>query len=168
MEQRVAIAPANLNYSIFIMKFHLRNLAISAALFTLTLFSFSCSKDADIYDNLVGEWHYSDNDTDVYIAFGESGEYELFQKIGAGRYREYRGKWFLEKGILSGDYAEGSEWGSSYKVEVNSNTLTLIALNGSEEVTVYTRESIPASVRESANMIQFHLQEPRSASLTDF
>ena len=166
MEQRVAIAPANLNYCI--MKFNLKSLVIPAVLFTIALFSFSCAKDAVLQENIVGEWHYSDNDTDVYIAFGESSEYELFQKIGAGRYREYRGKWFLEKGILSGDYAERSGWGSSCKVEVNSNTLTLIALNGSEEVTVYTRESIPASVRESANMIQFHLQEPRSASLTDF
>ena len=76
MEQRVVIAPANLNYCI--MKFNLKSLVSPAVLFTIALFSFSCSKDAVLQENIVGEWHYSDNDTDVYIAFGESSEYELF------------------------------------------------------------------------------------------
>lgn len=135
------------------MKFQLRTLSLWAALFSIVLFSVSCSKDAVICETLTGEWHYCSDDAEVYIAFADGGDYELFQKIGAGRYREYRGKWYLNKGILSGDYDGGPGWGSSYKVEVNSNQLILTALNGSEEVSIYQREAIPASVKESAIML---------------
>ena len=56
----------------------------------------------------------------------------------------------MKKGVMSGHYGEGIAWGSSYRVEIDGDTLVLAATNGSGEKTVYRRESVPASVRESA------------------
>ena len=79
-----------------------------------------------------------------------SGIIRMPLQIGEGRYREYRGEWTLKKNILSGNYGEGIAWGSSYRVEIDGDTLLLSATNGSGEKNVYRRESVPASVRESA------------------
>ncbi|MGM9744749.1 MAG: lipocalin family protein [Candidatus Cryptobacteroides sp.] len=128
----------------------LHSLALVALLSAFVLSTLSCSKEANLRESLPGEWHYSDAASDVYIAFSADGHYELFQKIGEGRYREYRGEWTLKKNILSGNYGEGIAWGSSYRVEIDGDNLLLSATNGSGEKTVYRRESVPASVRESA------------------
>lgn len=116
----------------------------------------SCSKESDLRSDIIGEWHFSDMETDVFIEFRADGDYELFQKIGAGRYRGYAGKWKLEKNILSGTYNEGDDWGSSYRVDIKSfDTLVLSAMNGSEEKNIYKREDIPADVRESALIVKY-------------
>lgn len=113
-----------------------------------------CSEKPDSRTDIVGEWHFSDTETDVFICFCGDGTYELYQRIGAGRYRKYTGQWKLEKKILSGTYGEGIEWGSSYEVEISSyDTLALLAVNGSGERTVYSREGIPSSVRDTAIIV---------------
>ena len=61
-----------------------------------------CSEKQDFRADIIGEWHFSGIDTDVFISFGGDGTYELYQKIGDGRYRGYTGQWKLEKDILSG------------------------------------------------------------------
>ena len=61
-----------------------------------------------------------------------------------------QGTWTLEKDILSGIYADGSEWGSSYKVEFDNETMTLTAQNESAEALTYTKEAIPSEVKDSA------------------
>lgn len=121
-----------------------------AAVSALLLAALSCSKESELRSDIVGEWHYCDADADVFLAFSGTGDYELFQRIGDGRYRGYTGKWTLKKDILSGSYAEGISWGSSYKLSIGSGTMTLTAVNGSGEKNVYRRENIPYSVRETA------------------
>ena len=113
-----------------------------------------CSEIQDFRADIIGEWHFSGIDTDVFISFGGDGTYELYQKIGDGRYRGYTGQWKLEKDILSGTYGEGIEWGSAYKVDISSfDTLVLSAVNGSGEKIVYEREDIPSSVRDTAIIV---------------
>ena len=124
--------------------------ALAALLCASVVSTLSCTKEANLGESLPGGWHYSDAASDVYIAFSADGHYELFQKIGEGRYREYMGEWTLKKGVMSGNYGEGIAWGSSYRVEIDGDTLVLAATNGPGEKTVYRRESVPASVRESA------------------
>lgn len=108
-------------------------------------------KKVDYKALISGEWHCSpaDIETDVHAVFEADGCFDAYQKIGEGRYRHYTGTWSSEGSTLSGIYSDGSAWGSTYRMEFpDDNTMTLTALNGSEEVMTYFREAVPAEVKE--------------------
>ena len=104
------------------------------------------------------EWHcvVSDIDADIYLSLGDSYTFELYQKIGEGAYRLYKGTWELDEdtAMLSGKYNDGAAWGSGYTVSVSEdgNSMTLTPSEGSE-AQVYRKESIPSEVKEKAVVI---------------
>ena len=118
------------------------------------LMATGCKKDekpVDYKGLLPGEWHCAavEFGADVYACFEADGDFDLYQMLGEGRYRHYTGNWSIKGDILSGTYSDGTEWGSSYKMSFSGNDLmTLAAQNGSEEVVIYSRESIPSEVKE--------------------
>ena len=124
----------------------------------LTAFAFAgCNKENDtpelkLADKLAGEWHciVEQYNADVYVAFYADGKFDEYQHLGEGGYRHYAGSWTLEKDILNGSYSDGIEWGSSYKVSFDGETMTLTAQNESQEALTYTKETIPAEVKDSA------------------
>ena len=143
-------------------------LFILAALMVIS--ATGCKKDEKLIDckaTLPGEWHCTPEgiDADIYAAFDESGSFDLYQRLGEGRYRHYTGTWKCEGNTLSGIYSDGSAWGSSYTVTFTDlDNMTLTALNGSEEVMAYAREPVPSEVKEdcieakSEGMLNSHPQ----------
>ena len=127
-----------------------------------------CKKDEKPIDykaTLVGEWHCAPEniDAEVYASFEEGGSFDLYQKVGEGRYRHYTGTWECEGNTLSGTYSDGAAWGSSYIVDFKDNdNMLLTALNGSEEVMTYTRESIPSDVKVDCIEVKSSLRMPNS------
>lgn len=123
-----------------------------------------CKKDEKPIDckaTLPGEWHCMPEgiDADVYAAFEEDGSFDLYQKVGEGRHRHYTGTWKCEGNTLSGNYSDGSAWGSSYTVDFKDNdNMTLTALNGSNEVMSYTRESVPSEVKDDCIEVKSSLR----------
>ena len=116
-----------------------------------------CGKENDTpkVDNatkVVGEWHCAPEgyDVDVYVAFDAAGTFDEYQRLGEGRYRHYEGTWSVEKNVLSGVYVDGTEWGSTYTLSFNGDTMTLTANNESAEAIVYTKTEIPAEVKDEA------------------
>ena len=107
---------------------------------------------------IITEWHcvVSDIDADIYLQFGNFFDFELYQKIGEGAYRLYKGTWELDEdtAMLSGKYNDGAAWGSGYTVSVSEdgNSMTLTPSEGSE-AQVYRKESIPSEVKEKAVVI---------------
>ena len=104
------------------------------------------------------EWHcvVSDIDADIYLSLGDSYTFELYQKIGEGAHRLYKGTWELDEdtAMLSGKYNDGAVWGSRYTVTLSEdgNSMTLTPSEGSE-AQVYRKESIPSEVKEKAVVI---------------
>ena len=80
----------------------------------------------------------------VYIDFKSSGSFELYQKIGEGRYTKFTGSYKLESdGNLSGTYDGGSAWGP-YSASLSGTTLSL---STASETDKYNKISaIPGSV----------------------
>lgn len=120
-------------------------------LIALVLIATGCRKDKPVdYAKLViGEWHCVPEtfEADIYLAIDEAGTFDLYQQIGDGRHRHYSGEWDLDGTTLSGTYSNGDNWGSEYQVSFSGgNTMSLKALNGSEEVMKYSREVIPSEV----------------------
>ncbi len=105
---------------------------------------------------IVGEWncHIEEIPADIYINFEKKGKFELYQQLSEGRYRLYRGTWFIEdegQQKISGKYNDGEDWGSDYFFSfINENSMTLKATEGKEAVEyLYVRKSIPAEVKDN-------------------
>ena len=107
-------------------------------------------KKIDFKTAIVGEWHCAPDDmeVDIYVEFKAEGDFALYQQLGEGRYRKYTGSWTCEGNVLSGVYTDGTPWGSTYRLELNADTLTMTALNGSDEAMTYAKQSIPDEVLE--------------------
>lgn len=104
-------------------------------------------------EKIVGEWHctVSDIDADIYLELGTSFTFELYQKVGEGSYRLYRGTWTLDEAtaMLTGKYNDSAAWGSGYSVVISEdqNSMTLTPSKGDGQV--YRRGSIPSEVKDN-------------------
>lgn len=130
-------------------------LLAAVLLAALTIVGCQKEKSSPTVDNsakIVGEWHCAPEqyDVDVYVAFYADGAFDEYQRIGEGRFRHYAGSWSVDKSTLSGIYADGTEWASTYTLSFEDNTMTLTANNDSAEAIVYTKTSIPAKVKDEA------------------
>lgn len=113
-----------------------------------------------VSDAIVAEWHLTDmSGTDasglpqVYLEFKQDKSFELYQKVGEGRYRKYAGTYTIADSILSGKYSDGADWGSSYAVSFEGEILVLTAQNGSAEVCKYEKKSLPQSDKDNASVV---------------
>lgn len=125
----------------------------------------SCQKEdqAPALDKaLVGTWHLAETivdgteldekAADVYLVLNSDCTFELYQKTGSqsDRYDLYTGVCSAEGGVLSGTYASGTPWGSSYKYKVVGTSLTLTSSDLMEEQ-VYDKESLPEGIKVNAD-----------------
>lgn len=72
---------------------------------------------------------------EVVITFNADKTFALSQVLGEGRAQEFSGTWNLTETTLTGKYASGKSWGSSYEVSVENSTLTMTPESGAE---IYT------------------------------
>ena len=111
---------------------------------------------------LVGEWHLvswngaAPGVFDAYVSFASDKTFEIYQQIEQVGYQKYTGSYLIGNKMLSGKYSDNTPWGSSYEVsfDESGNTLTLVSDPSVGEVSVYTRASIPASVKGGATVMK--------------
>ena len=122
----------------------------------------SCGKNNDdnkpeltLEQQLVGQWHSVSNslEADLYIDFQEGKTFELYQQIGEGAHRLYRGTWNLEGTLLTGKYNDGEDWAAAYQVEMREKQLVLTSNNDTAEKSTYEKAEIPAEVKETCEII---------------
>ena len=133
-------------------------------LFAILGMSLFAGCDDDKKDNntplakqLVGEWRLTSWTSeapqafDAYIAF-DGGSFTIYQKVESVRYQKYTGSYLLQDDVLSGNYSDNTPWGSSYTVTADeaNNTITLTSTINTGDVSVYTRATIPESVKNDA------------------
>lgn len=104
---------------------------------------------------LYGEWHSTKLaiDADIYISFMENGKFEMYQQIGEGAHRVFRGTWNLEDDLLTGKYNDGEEWAAAYRISVEDKTLTMTSANDAAEVSRFAQTQIPADVKEGSVIV---------------
>lgn len=105
-----------------------------------------------LQDKICGEWKCTPSSIDatIYASFTADGKFELYQKIGDGGHRLYRGKWSLDGEVISGTYNDGKAWGSVYNVSMkeDKSSMKWTASNGEENT--YSRCEIPAEIKENS------------------
>lgn len=106
---------------------------------------------------ITGEWHSTSLPVtgDIYFSLAEDGAFELYQKIGEGSFRLYRGTWKVDedKAVLSGKYNDGNAWAASYSVSLDKDVLTLTSENEAKEKSTYKKGTIPAEVKENCVVV---------------
>ena len=134
---------------------------IFAVFFALMLLA-SCGKNGEdnkpeltLEEQLIGQWHSVSNvlEADLYIDFQEGKTFELYQQIGEGAHRLYRGTWNLEGTLLTGKYNDGEDWAAAYQVEMREKQLILTSNNDTAEKSTYEKAEIPAEVKETCEVI---------------
>ena len=122
----------------------------------------SCGKNSDdnkpeqtLEQQIIGQWHSVSNslEADLYIDFQEGKTFELYQQIGEGAHRLYRGTWNLEGTLLTGKYNDGEDWAAAYQVEMREKQLILTSNNDTAEKSTYEKAEIPAEVKETCEVI---------------
>lgn len=130
----------------------------AAALCLLT----SCEKELTMAEKLVGDWHCTSTsiDAEIYVTFTAEKTFVLYQQIGEGAFRAYNGTYALAAGagegagyVLSGEYNDGTPWGTSY--ELRSEDKNAFTLTAAEITETYTRVDggIPAEVTASCETV---------------
>ena len=118
----------------------------------------SCGKNEEgkkpeinLEEQIIGQWHSTSIsvDGDIYIEFDQARTFELYQQIGEGAYRLYRGTWNLEGDLLTGKYNDGEDWAAAYNVAIADNVLTMTSNNDAAEVSVYEKSEVPAEVKDN-------------------
>mgnify|MGYP002512724605 CR=1 FL=1 len=122
----------------------------------------SCGKNEEgkkpeinLEEQIVGQWHSTSIsvDGDIYIEFYQEKSFELYQQIGEGAHRLYRGTWNLEGTLLTGKYNDGEDWAAAYQVEMREKQLVLTSNNDAAEKSTYEKAEIPAEVKETCEVI---------------
>ena len=122
----------------------------------------SCGKNEEgkkpeinLEEQIIGQWHSTSIsvDGDIYIKFDQAKTFELYQQIGEGAYRLYRGTWNLEGDLLTGKYNDGEDWAAAYKIAIEGDTLTMTSNNDAAEKSTYTESEIPSEVNDRCETI---------------
>ena len=115
----------------------------------------ACGKDKPIEKGICDQWHSTSlsSDGDIYLSLTKDNKFELYQQIGDGRHRLYRGTYNFENDILTGKYNDGEDWAYSYQVVLDGDIMTLTTLDESAQESVFKRESIPAEIKDGSIVI---------------
>ena len=105
------------------------------------------SGDADTTE-LAGQWHLTEwrgiePSFDVYLSITEDGVVSLFQRMESRLWETFYSVVDYEDGIIAGEYTDGVAWAHSYYVTVEGNTMTWTSTTDANEISVYTRCSLP-------------------------
>lgn len=118
------------------------------------LMATGCEKDNDRFmDNIVGEWHFSGTESgvaeDVWLSLNADSTFEMYQKVGSGPYWHSTGEYAidLETRVMTGIYSDRYPWKYTYKVNVDSKSMLMTAMEVEGYSVGYARESIPEEVR---------------------
>jgi hypothetical protein len=122
---------------------------------TAALLMVACGKETTVEEGICDQWHSTSLPTEgeIYVSFTEDNKFELYQQIGDGRHRLYRGTYNFENDILTGKYNDGEDWAYSYQVVLAEDTMTLTTLDESAQVSVFQRTAIPAEIKEGSIVI---------------
>ncbi len=144
------------------MKSFMKKMMLAGAVLAVLPVLAACDKpggDDTPQADVTGIWELSSVSTkasvggvnvNVYLEFGSDGSFDLYQKIGEGRYTYFEGTYVFDKeqNQLTGNYAGGSAWGP-YAVEQQGSSLTLTSRGGKEVDSYKKIDAIPASVTDN-------------------
>lgn len=138
-------------------------MAVALLLFT------GCREKDEVQHSIVGEWHFSDEesgqDIDIYVSFSIDFTFEMYQKIGEGAHRYYKGAYEVDRDYVTGTYSDGTPWASDYYVSFHEGDMIMKSAQDEGYSITYKREKIPAEVRDHCVVATKSSEEDTAAFL---
>ncbi len=95
------------------------------------------------------EWNGETPEFDVYVEY-KSGEFDIYQQVYSLYYEHFEGAYSVSGDIVTGTYADGTNWACGYKFEVADGKLTMYSQEDQSIVSVYEACEIPQAVIDEA------------------
>ena len=97
------------------------------------------------------QWNDATPEFKVYIDFNADGTFEMYQQVWSFDYELYTGKYVVTGDVMTGTYADGSNWACGYKVNVVDGQLTMYSQEDQSVTSVYAKCEIPAEIKQEAS-----------------
>jgi hypothetical protein len=106
--------------------------------------------------NVAGEWQLvqwneATPEFNVYIDFNADGTFEMYQQVWSFDYELYTGKYVITGDVMTGTYADGSNWACGYKVNVVDGQLTMYSQEDQSIASLYEKCTIPEEIKAEAS-----------------
>ena len=97
------------------------------------------------------QWNDATPEFKVYIDFNADGTFEMYQQVWSFDYELYTGKYVVTGDVMTGTYADGSNWACGYKVNVVDGQLTMYSQEDQSETSLYEKCTIPEEIKAEAS-----------------
>lgn len=89
------------------------------------------------------EWRGVTPSFEVYIDITATGGITLYQRIDNNYWEIYQSSASIDAGVISGVYTDGVNWGASYTITVEEESMTWVDTSDATDISVYTRAELP-------------------------
>lgn len=97
------------------------------------------------------QWNDATPEFKVYIDFNADGTFEMYQQVWSFDYELYTGKYVVTGDVMTGTYADGSNWACGYKVNVVDGQLTMYSQEDQSVTSLYEKCTIPEEIKVEAS-----------------
>ena len=97
------------------------------------------------------QWNDAIPEFKVYIAFNVDGIFEMYFFIESADTEIYTGKYVVTGDVMTGTYADGSNWACGYKVNVVDGQLTMYSQEDQSVTSLYEKCTIPEEIKAEAS-----------------
>lgn len=97
------------------------------------------------------QWNDATPEFKVYIDFNADGTFEMYQQVWSFDYELYTGKYVVTGDVMTGTYADGSNWACGYKVNVVDGQLTMYSQEDQSVTSLYEKCTIPEKIKAEAS-----------------
>jgi hypothetical protein len=104
---------------------------------------------------VVGEWalvQWSETTPEfhVYVDFNEDGTFEMYQQVWSLDYEYFNGTYTISGDVLTGVYADGTNWACGYRVNVVDGQLVMYSQEDISVTSVYEKCTISEEIKAEA------------------
>ena len=89
------------------------------------------------------EWRDVTPSFEVYMDITATGGITLYQRIDNNYWEIYQSSASIDAGVISGVYTDGVNWGASYTIAVEEESMTWVDTSDATDISVYTRAELP-------------------------
>ena len=97
------------------------------------------------------QWNDATAEFKVDIDFNADGTFEMYQQVWSFDYELYTGKYVVTGDVMTGTYADGSNWACGYKVNVVDGQLTMYSQEDQSVTSLYEKCTIPEEIKAEAS-----------------
>ena len=129
---------------------------ISLAMMLLVALTGCGEKSGSKATNVAGEWQLVQRNEatpefNVYIDFNSDGTFEMYQQVWSFDYELYTGKYVITGDVMTGTYADGTNWACGYRINVVDGQLYMYSQEDHSVTSVYNTCTIPTEIKAEAS-----------------